>query len=479
MLEFIPSDKKFYDELFSDQKSVREPYAKLFSHISSLSDKSFKAYNERAKVSFFNQGVTFAVYSDEQKGIEKIFPFDLFPRVITKDEWKKIESGVLQRNMALNLFVKDIYNEKKILKDGVFPAELLHSCPFYIKEMFDFTPPGDIYIQIAGTDLIRHSDGDYYILEDNLRSPSGVSYSLTNRIATLRTFPNLFNNLSIEPIAQYPEMLLKTMRSLVKSDNPVCVLLTPGIYNSAYFEHAYLANQMGIELVEGRDLFVDKGFVYMKTIDGAVKVDAIYRRIDDDFLDPLTFNKDSALGVAGLMSAYRAGNVALINAPGTGAADDKAIYAYVPAIIKYYLGEEPILNNVPTYRCDVANELDYVVNNIETLVIKPVDASGGYGLFFGNTASKKEIEDQLAMVKANGRKYIAQPILNLSTHPTYINNKARFEPRHIDLRTFTLIGKDVSFVLKGGLTRVALKEGNLVVNSSQGGGSKDTWVMGV
>lgn len=480
MLEFHPSNKKFFDELFFENCSVRDYYSKLFGHVSSLSDKSYKAHNEHSKVSFFNQGITFAVYDEKKKGIEKIFPFDLFPRLITKKEWEKIEKGAIQRNLALNLFLKDIYSKKQILKDGVFPSELLFSCAFYLKEMQNLTPPADIFIHIAGTDLIRHSDGDFYVLEDNLRSPSGVSYVLTNRIAMQRSFPNLFNEYSIEPVAEYPEQLLKIMRSLAKSSDqePVCVLLTPGIYNSAYFEHAYLANQMGIELVEGRDLFVDKGYVYMKTIDGAVKVDVIYRRIDDEFLDPMVFSKESMLGIAGVMGVYREGNVALINAPGTGAADDKAIYAYVPDIIKYYLNEEPILNNVPTYRCDVESELKYVCEHLDGLVIKPVDASGGYGLFFGHTASKQEKEAQIELIKSNGRKYIAQPILNLSTHPTYISERARFEPRHIDLRTFTLMGNDMSFVLKGGLTRVALKEGNLVVNSSQGGGSKDTWILG-
>ncbi len=480
MIDFLPSAKNFFDELFYEKGEVREYYRNLFRHISSLSSENFDTFDEHAKVSFFNQGITFAVYSDTNKGIEKIFPFDLFPRIITKKEWDTIEKGVLQRNIALNMFLKDVYTEKKILKDKVFPLELLTSCPFYLKEMDGIVPHGDMYINIAGTDLIRHSDGAYYVLEDNVRSPSGVSYVLTNRIAMQRTFPNLFSEHAIDPVAEYPDALLAMMQSLAKNSDkePVCVLLTPGIYNSAYFEHAYLANQMGIELVEGRDLFVDKGFVYMKTIDGAVKVDVIYRRIDDAYLDPMVFNKDSMLGVAGIMGAYREGNVSLINAPGTGAADDKAVYAYVPEIIKYYLGEEAILNNVQTYRCDKQDELKYVEEHIEELVIKPVDASGGYGLFFGNTASKAEIQEQLALVKQNGRKYIAQPILNLSTHPTYIKQNGRFEPRHIDLRTFGLFGNNTRFVLKGGLTRVALKEGNLVVNSSQGGGSKDTWVIG-
>ena len=373
----------------------------------------------------------------------------------------------------------DIYHKKQIIKDGIVPIELIKSSENYLDQMMGLEPPGGIYNHISGTDIIKHSDGEYYVLEDNIRCPSGVSYVVSNRVALKRAMFGVFNNYPTCPVANCSENLLEIMQSVKPAgvDVPTCVVITPGIYNSAYYEHSFLAKSMGIELVEGRDLFIEKDFVYMKTIYGPVKIDVIYRRIDDAFIDPLEFNPDSVLGVPGLFSAYKKGNVTLVNAPGTGVADDKAIYTYMPQIIKYYLNEEPILNNVHTYHCSRPKELAYVLDNIDKLVIKPVDESGGYGISIGNKLTKEEIEKVKAVIKETPRKYIAQPIMALSTHATFIDEKQCFEPRHVDLRTFTLLGKDKEFVLKGGLTRVALKEGNLIVNSSQGGGSKDTWVL--
>jgi len=479
LFEGYPLSKDFYDEVFNEKGGIRKHYQKVFNYFSKLSADDFKKLNQYAKISFINQGVTFAVYSDSSEGIERVFPFDLFPRIITSKEWEKIEKGVEQRVQALNEFLWDIYHGKKILKDGIIPYELVLGSKFYNKEMIDLNPAGRVYIHISGTDLIRHSDGEYYVLEDNARSPSGVSYVLSNRTTMKRTLPNIFFHYNIASIEDYPQNLLAMMESLAPEGvaQPTCVVLTPGIYNSAYYEHAFLAHNMGIELVEGRDLFVDKNFVYMKTIYGPKKVDVIYRRIDDDFLDPLVFNPESLLGVPGIMGAYRAGNITIINAPGTGVADDKAIYAYVPDIIRYYLGEEPILNNVQTYICEKEEDRKYVLDNMKKLVVKPVDESGGYGLLIGPKATKKEISQYTEKIKKNPRKYIAQPVMSLSVHPTFIEEKERFEPRHIDLRTFFLMGKGFTHTLKGGLTRVALREGSLVVNSSQGGGSKDTWVM--
>jgi uncharacterized circularly permuted ATP-grasp superfamily protein len=419
------------------------------------------------------------VYSDKARGVERIFPFDLFPRIISAAEWQRLEQGVIQRNIALNLFIQDIYNRKQILRDGIVPAELIFSSNHYAKAMLGINPVGGIYNHISGTDLIRHSDGEYYVLEDNVRCPSGVSYVLNNREAMKKTLFNLFRKHNIRSVQDYPQQLLAIMQSIAPDglEEPVCVVLTPGVYNSAYYEHAFLALSMGIPLVEGRDLFVDKNHVYMKTIHGPQKVDVIYRRIDDHFLDPLTFSPESTLGVPGIMGAYREGNVMLLNAPGTGAADDKAVYSYVPAIIKYYLGEEPLLQNVHTYRCELDSDLAFVLEHMEELVIKPVDESGGYGILVGSASTRQQRDEFRKIITANRRKYIAQPIMSLSVHPTFIEDKNQFEPRHIDLRTYTLLGKDKQFVLPGGLSRVALKRGSLVVNSSQGGGSKDTWVL--
>ncbi len=468
-----------FDEVYVGSKLPREHYSTMVKRFNKLSLMDFERINNEVKSAFFNQGITFSVYNEDKKPNERIFPFDLFPRIIPNSEWMQLEKGVIQRNRAINLFLHDIYHEKKILKDKVVPADLIFSSKNYLKEMIDFTPPGGIYTHVSGTDLIKHTNGEYYILEDNLRCPSGVSYVLSNRMALKKSLYELFDKLKTKAIYHYPAQLLDYLTSVKpkNTDNPTIVVVTPGMYNSAYFEHSFLAQEMGVPLVEGRDLFVDKEFVYMKTIHGPIKIDVIYRRVDDEFIDPMCFRKDSMLGVAGLINAYRAGNVTLANAPGTGVADDKAVYHYVPDIIKYYLNETPILNNVVTYHCDRKEDSKYVLENIHNLVVKPVDESGGYGITIGSNLSKQEIEEVKSRIKSNPRKYIAQPIMSLSVHPTYIEDSKEFEPRHIDLRTFCLMGNNKEFVLKGGLSRVALKKGNLIVNSSQGGGSKDTWVL--
>ncbi|WBL24396.1 circularly permuted type 2 ATP-grasp protein [Zunongwangia sp. HGR-M22] len=471
-------DDNFFDEIFTKDNKVKEVYKTLLDIYSGHSVQDFAKLNEKAKASFFNQGITFQVYGEHETK-EKVFPFDLFPRIIDHEEWNIIEKGVLQRSKALNHFLWDIYHDKKILKQGIVPLDLINSSVNYLDQMQGIDPPGGIYNHISGTDLIKHSDGKYYVLEDNIRCPSGVSYVICNRTALKRALFGVFNHYQTHTVTDYAENLLEIMESVKPKgvDTPTCVVITPGIYNSAYYEHSYLAKAMGVELVEGRDLFVENDFVYMRTINGPKKVDVIYRRIDDIFMDPLEFRPDSTLGVPGLLSAYKLGNVCLVNAPGTGVADDKAVYTYMPEIIKYYLDEEPILNNVHTYHCSRPDELKYVLENIEKLVVKPVDEAGGYGISIGNKLTKEEIERVKTVIKENPRKYIAQPIMSLSVHATYIEDNQSFEPRHVDLRTFCLLGKDTNFVLKGGLTRVALKKGNLIVNSSQGGGSKDTWVL--
>jgi uncharacterized circularly permuted ATP-grasp superfamily protein len=475
---YQPEDFHF-DEVYTASKYPKEHYQPILERFNQFSLADFERINNEVKTAFFDQGITFAVYTDDKKPDERIFPFDLFPRIIPNSEWMQLETGVIQRNKAINLFLDDIYHKKLILKDNVVPADLIFSSKNYLKEMIDFTPEAGVYTHISGTDLIKHTDGKYYILEDNLRCPSGVSYVLSNRMALKKSLFELFNKLKTKTVYQYPEHLLEILKTVKpkNTDVPTVVVVTPGMYNSAYFEHSFLAQKMGVPLVEGRDLYVEKDFVYMKTIHGPIKVDVIYRRVDDEFIDPLVFRKDSMLGVPGLMNAYRAGNVTLANAPGTGVADDKAVYNYVPDIIKYYLNEEPILNNVQTYRCERETDMKYVLENIDKLVVKPVDESGGYGITIGTTLSKEQIEEVKVRVKSNPRKYIAQPIMSLSVHPTFIEETKEFEPRHIDLRTFCLMGKDTEYILKGGLTRVALRKGNLIVNSSQGGGSKDTWVV--
>lgn len=467
-----------FDEIYDDNGNVTEIYQKLLQLYGEHSIKEYVKLNSKAKSSFFNQGITFQVYGDK-KTQEKIFPFDLFPRIISPKEWDIIERGAIQRSKALNLFLWDIYHDKNILKQGIVPLDLISSSANYLDQMNGIDPPGGIYNHISGTDIIRHKDGKFYVLEDNIRCPSGVSYVICNRTALKKALFGVFNHYKTHTVTNYAENLLELLESVKPKgvDTPNCVVITPGMFNSAFYEHSYLAKTMGVELVEGRDLFVEKDFVYMKTINGPLKVDVIYRRIDDLFIDPLEFNPDSSLGVPGLFAAYKKGNVTLANAPGTGVADDKAVYTYMPEIIKYYLNEEPILNNVQTYHCSRPDELKYVLEHVHELVIKPVDEAGGYGISIGNRLTKKEIETAKKQIKENPRKYVAQPIMSLSVHPTYIDETESFEQRHVDLRTFTVLGKDKEFVLKGGLTRVALKRGNLVVNSSQGGGSKDTWVL--
>jgi uncharacterized circularly permuted ATP-grasp superfamily protein len=469
-----------FDEVFKPDSPANRFYTKLLTSIGSFSKHEFAILNEYAKKCFLSQGITFSTYSNNAKGTERIFPFDLFPRIIANSEWVNLEKGLIQRNRAINLFIHDLYHDCKILKDRIVPSELIYSCANYNRYMKEINVPGGIYNHISGTDIIKHSDGNYYVLEDNVRCPSGVSYVLANREAMKKTISNVFSDFNVSPVSDYPEALLQLMHTLSPGniDNPICALLTPGVYNSAYYEHAFIAQSMGIELVEGRDLFTDNDFVYMRTVYGPKKIDVLYRRVDDEFIDPLVYRSDSLLGIPGLMSAYRNGNITLINAVGAGIADDKAIYVYIPQIIKYYLGEEAILSNVPTYRCDVESDMKYVLENMSSLVIKPVDQSGGYGIIIGSQATKEELNLQRDKIKANPRGYVAQPIMNLSVHSTFIEQDNEFQPRHIDLRTFTLLSPNKEYVLKGGLSRVALKKGSLIVNSSQGGGSKDTWVMG-
>lgn len=470
---FMPDD--VWDEMVNNH-SIRDQYAKVVDFLSQLSIEELNKKEELAKRLFMSQGITFTVYSSGE-GIEKIFPFDIIPRIITAAEWDFIERGIKQRLKALNLFLKDIYSTQFILKDGVVPADMVYSCPHYLREMHNFPVPHDIYVHISGIDLIRNKDGSFYILEDNLRTPSGVSYMLENREITKRIFPDLLPQNNVRSVTEYPTILHKNLVSLSprQISHPTVVLLTPGIYNSAYFEHTTLARLMGVELVQGSDLVVDNHKVYMKTTAGLQQVDVIYRRVDDDFIDPLVFNPNSMLGVAGIMSAYRKGNVALVNAPGNGVADDKAIYTFVPAMIRYYLNEEPILKNVPTYQLGKDEEREYVFKNVRDMVIKKTNESGGYGMLMGNSATDKEIEEYLAEVLRNPRNFIAQPIISLSSVPCYMDSK--LQPRRVDLRPFALCGPGGIEIVPGGLTRVALREGSLVVNSSQGGGSKDTWVL--
>jgi uncharacterized circularly permuted ATP-grasp superfamily protein len=464
-----------FDEMFAGRDDLREHYGPLLEHFSALPKDEVQRRKQAADLSFLNQGITFTVYGREE-GTEKIFPYDLLPRIITSAEWAKVERGLTQRITALNLFLKDIYNEGRILKDGIVPREIVYSCQHFRRQMSGLQVPRNVYIAVCGTDLIRLENGDFVVLEDNLRVPSGVSYMLTNRRVMKRIFPQLFRNYNVKPIEQYTQLLLGTLRSLAPEGRPEpnIVLLSPGVFNSAYFEHAYLARQMGIELVEGRDLVVHDNVCYMRTTSGLRRVDVIYRRIDDDFIDPLSFRSDSILGAAGLFNAYRAGNVTLANAFGTGVADDKALYAYVPEIIRYYLSEEPVLNNVETYLCTREKERKYVLANLDKLVVKAVGESGGYGMLIGTQSTPKEREAFAEKIKANPRNYIAQPTISFSRAPCLIGDE--LEPRHVDLRPYVLYGDKVTIV-PGGLTRVALKRGSLVVNSSQGGGSKDTWVL--
>ena len=463
-----------WDEMYNDNAEFRSQYDGFIKYLENTSPEKLSKKEDLAKQLFMSQGVTFTVYNDNE-GIEKIFPFDIVPRVITANEWEKIEAGIKQRLKALNLFIKDIYNEQFIIKDGIIPGELIYSCPNFLREMKGVKVPHDVYVHISGVDLIRNNDGEFYVLEDNLRTPSGVSYMLENREISKRLFPGILPKNNVRSVSDYPNLLYKKLKELSNLSKPNIVLLTPGIYNSAYYEHTTLARLMGIELVEGSDLVVKNHFVYMKTTNGLKQVDIIYRRVDDDYLDPLEFNEKSVLGVAGIMAAYRKGNVNIVNAPGTGIADDKAIYIYVPDMIKYYLDEEPILKNIETYQLGRPDELEYVTKNIKEMVIKKTDGSGGYGMLMGHEATDEEIKDYLNTVSKKPENFIAQPILRLSTAPCYIDGK--LSPRCIDLRPFALSGRDGIDICPGGLTRVALKKGSLVVNSSQGGGSKDTWIL--
>ncbi len=465
----------FYDEMFAPDGSARPAVQMLVERIESFPEGELNRRQIAAEHALLRMGITFNVYADEQ-GVEKIFPFDLIPRIIDANEWEWIERGLKQRIHALNLFIDDVYHDQKILKDGIVPADVVLSSERYLQQCIGLNPPRGVWCHITGTDLVRDGDGQVYVLEDNLGCPSGVSYVVENRQLMKRTFPQLFGMSQIQPVEEYPSQLLNMLRYLVtdKVLSPEVALLTPGIHNSAYFEHSFLAQQMGVELVEGRDLVVMDGFVHMRTTKGFERVDVIYRRINDDFLDPTVFQPESMLGVPGLMEVYKAGRVALVNAPGTCVADDKVVCSFVPQIIKYYLGEDIIVPNVPTFMCWEDTDRKYVLEHLDELVVKEANQSGGYGMLIGPHSTKAEREDFARRIKDNPRNYIAQPTLSLSRVPVLIDD--HFEGRHVDLRPFILYGEDI-YVLPGGLTRVALKKGSLVVNSSQGGGSKDTWVL--
>lgn len=465
----------FYDELIDEHGRPRPGAELLIERIDSLEGDELLRRQAAAERLLFRMGVTFSVYGSEQ-GTEKIFPFDVVPRIVPADEWQRLERGLKQRITALNLLIDDAYHQQRIVRDGVLPGELLEGAKSFRDVCRGLDPPRGIWCHVTGTDLVRDRDGTVYVLEDNLRCPSGVSYVLQNRLVMKRSFPQIFDASRVRPVFDYPSHLLRTLENLAPDgvDSPTVVVLTPGIYNSAYYEHSFLAQQMGVELVEGRDLVVRDGLVYMRTTSGFERVDVIYRRIDDDFLDPEMFRPDSMLGVPGLFDAYRRGRVALANAPGTGVADDKVIYAYVERAIRYYLSEEPIIPNVPTYVCYDRQQQKYVLENLDKLVVKAANESGGYGMLVGPHSTAAQRESFAGLIRANPRNYIAQPTLSLSRVPTIVDD--HFEGRHVDLRPYILYGKDI-YVLPGGLTRVALRKGSLVVNSSQGGGSKDTWVI--
>ncbi|HVU11241.1 MAG TPA: circularly permuted type 2 ATP-grasp protein [Phototrophicaceae bacterium] len=465
-----------YDEMFDGEGVARDHYRAIYQRLLELPAAELQERQQAADLSFLHQGITFTVYGNDQ-GTERIFPYDLLPRIITSAEWDVLERGLAQRITALNLFLRDIYHDGQILNDGVVPRELVFSCKHYRRQMRGVRVPNDVYVAVVGTDLIRVGNGEFVVLEDNLRVPSGVSYMLANRQVMKYVFPRLFSAYGVRSIDHYGQALLGTLRSLAPKRrlDPNIVLLSPGVYNSAYFEHAFLARQMGITLVEGRDLLVHDNVLYMRTTAGLQRVDVIYRRVDDDFLDPLVFRPDSMLGVPGLLNVYRAGNVALANAIGTGIADDKAIYTFIPQIIRYYLGEDAILNNVETYLLYDDKQRRHVLDNLEKLVVKAVGESGGYGMLIGPHSTAAEREEFRRRINADPRNYIAQPTMSLSRAPCFIEGEV--EPRHIDLRPYILYGGDQVTIVPGGLTRVALRRGSLVVNSSQGGGSKDTWVL--
>jgi uncharacterized circularly permuted ATP-grasp superfamily protein len=464
-----------FDEMFSAHGQPRAHYAAVASRHRKINPAALDRRRRMADVSFRNQGITFTVYGDT-RGVEKTFPFDLVPRIIPADEWEMIERGQIQRITALNLFCQDIYHDQRILREGLIPPEMIYAARMFRREMLGVNVPRDIYIHICGTDLVRDKNGQYLVLEDNGRTPSGVSYVLENRAVMKRIYPTLFGAYRVRAIEDYPYNLLQCLKYVAprNADDPSIAVLTPGTYNSAYFEHSFLARQMGVELVEGSDLVVDNNHVYMRTTSGLRRVDVLYRRVDDDFLDPLCFRADSVLGVAGLMNAYRCGNLALVNAVGTGVADDKAIYPFVPEMIQFYLGEEPILQNVPTRICAREGDRKYVLEHLHELVVKSTNESGGYGMLMGHQASSEERAEFAEKIKHDPRNFIAQPIIELSQHPTLLDGQ--FRGRRVDLRPYILYGEKV-MVMPGGLTRVALRKGSLVVNSSQGGGSKDTWVL--
>ncbi len=466
----------FYDELIEEDGSPRKDVLPLIEHVNAISAKDLRRCQKAAEHALYQQGITFSVYGNK-KGTEKIMPFDILPRIVSAKEWEVLEKGMKQRINALNLFIDDIYNEQKIFKDKIIPKELVLSSECYLKQCIGLSPPKGIWIHITGTDLVRDGNGEFYVLEDNLRCPSGISYVLQNRSIQKRTMPKAFQAMRARPVSDYGDHLYETLLHCAPEgvEDPNVIVLTPGIYNSAYYEHSFLAQQMGVPLAQGSDLTIIDGQVMLRTTRGFEKVDVIYRRIDDEFLDPEVFNKESLLGVPGIMECFRKGHVALANAPGTGIADDKAVYAYVPKIIKYYLNEEPIINNVPTFICDDEKDRNYVLANLDKLVVKAVNLSGGYGMLIGPKSTAKEREEFAEKIKENPRDYIAQPTLALSRTPTIIGDT--IEGRHVDFRPYILYGKYI-FVLPGGLTRVALTKGSLVVNSSQGGGSKDTWVLG-
>ncbi len=465
----------FYDEMFEAPGRARPGWALLKDKLESLNPGELGTRQSAAEKAFYDLGVTFTVYG-RAEGTEKIFPFDIIPRIVLASQWRRIERGLTQRIMALNLFIHDVYNGKEILKDGVVPSDLVLSAQGYFKECEGLSPPLGVWCHITGADLIRDHKGEFFVLEDNLRSPSGVSYVLANRAVLKQTLPQVFAASKVRPVDEYPSLLLDMLHAIApqRADSPQVGLLTPGVYNSAYYEHSYLAQQTGMELVEGRDLVVRDGYAHMRTTRGLVRVDVLYRRVGEDFLDPKVFRKDSLLGVPGIMDVYRAGRISLANAPGTGVADDKVIYAYVPKIIKYYLDEDPILPNVPTYLCSNPKERAYVLENLEKLVVKPANESGGYGMLVGPASTAAKREEFAMLIRQNPRNYMAQPTIMLSRAPVIVGD--HFEGRHVDLRPYIVYGDKIK-VLPGGLTRVALVKDSLVVNSSQGGGSKDTWVL--
>jgi len=463
----------FFDEMFTEDRQTRSGYTFFKDRVEQLSKEEFMRRQISAERALMAMGITFNVYS-ENEGTERIMPVDIIPRIVNAQEWEKMEKGLIQRITALNLFLADIYSDQKVIQDGIIPKEVIYSSKNFLEPCMGIKPPKNIWIHITGTDLIRGKDGEYMVLEDNLRCPSGVSYMMENRELLKQTFPEVVAKTQIRPIADYPHKLLQMLQFISDRPEPTIVVLTPGIYNSAYFEHSYLAQQMGVELVDARDLVVHEGYVKMRTTKGFKIVDVIYRRIDDTFLDPKTFNPDSLIGIPGIFDVYKKGKVALANAPGTGVADDKVIYAYVPRMIKYYLGEDPIIDNVKTYICSKPDDLKFVLENIGDLVVKEANEAGGYGMLIGPKSTQEEQANFKKYILANPRNYIAQPTISLSRVPCLIDDHA--EGRHVDLRPYILYGDGVN-VMPGGLTRVALRKGSLVVNSSQGGGSKDTWVL--